>query len=121
MSWKHIMVGIWLGVTVASESRSPAEAERCSRSSKGLLYCPIGSSQDLLDQAHKRDICRYLGIGLNRTSRPVRKSRKFSKSGLSGNRTFSFLDAGLLKIEKKIKIQKKNANFFSYFFCLFIW
>ena len=34
-------------------------------------------------------------VGLYRTSRPVRKSGKFSKSGLSGNRTFSFPDAGL--------------------------
>ena len=34
-------------------------------------------------------------VGLYRTSRPVRKSGKFSKSGLSGHRTFSFPDAGL--------------------------
>jgi hypothetical protein len=46
-------------------------------------------------------------------------SGKFSKSGLSGNQTFSFLDTGLLtilKIEKKSKskkkIQKKNSRFF---------
>ena len=48
-------------------------------------------------------------IGLYRISRPVRKSGKFSKSGLSENRTFSFPDAGLSKIEKKIQ-------FFSLFF-----
>ena len=39
-------------------------------------------------------------IGLNRTSRPVRKSGKFSKSGMSGNRTFSCSDAGLLTLLK---------------------
>ena len=74
-------------------------------------------------------LVRLQPIGLNRTSRPVRKSGKLSKSGLSGNRTFSFPDAGLLKIRKE-----KNSNFlfqtffsnffqvfFSYFFCLFIW
>jgi hypothetical protein len=33
-------------------------------------------------------------LGLYRTSRPVRKSGNFSKSGLSGNGTFSFPDAG---------------------------
>ena len=58
---------------------------------------------------------KYIGgflteVGLNRTSRPVRKSDKFSKSGLSGNQTFSFPDAGLLKIEKKNF--KKNFQFF---------
>ena len=49
-------------------------------------------------------------VGLYRISHPVRKSGKFSKSGLSGNWTFSFPDAGLLtllKIEKKLK-----KNFF---------
>ena len=35
-------------------------------------------------------------IGLYRTSRPVRKSGKLSKSGLSGNPMFSFPDAGPL-------------------------
>ena len=39
-------------------------------------------------------------LGLYRTSRLVQKSDKFSKSGLSGNQTFSFPDARLLKIEK---------------------
>ena len=69
-------------------------------------------------------MCLYLSIpaidvGLYRTSRPVRKSGKFSKSRLSGNRTFSFPDAGLLtllKIEEKIQktnfFQKKNFKFF---------
>ena len=33
-------------------------------------------------------LCTYL-VGLHRTSRPVRKSGKFSKSGLSENRTLS--------------------------------
>ena len=35
-------------------------------------------------------------VGLYRTSCPVRKFSKISKSGLSVNRTFSFLDTGLL-------------------------
>jgi hypothetical protein len=65
---------------------------------------------------------KVIFLGLYRTSRPVRKSGKFSKSGLSGNRTFSFPDTGLLtllKIEKKlILFQKKIQDFF---FCLFIW
>jgi hypothetical protein len=39
-------------------------------------------------------------VGLYRTSRPVRKSGKFAKSGLSGNQTFSYPDTGLLKVEK---------------------
>ena len=34
-------------------------------------------------------------VGLYQTSRPVWKSGKFSKSGLSGNRTFSILDTRL--------------------------
>ena len=40
-------------------------------------------------------LCVFLStnVGLYRTSHPVWKSRKFSKSGLSGNRTFSFPDA----------------------------
>jgi hypothetical protein len=44
------------------------------------------------------------GLGLYRTSGPVRKSGKLTKSGLSGNRTFSFPDAGLLTL---LKIEKK--------------
>ena len=46
-----------------------------------------------------------------RTTRPVRKSSEFSKSGLFGNWTFSFPDAGpliLLKIEKKIIKKSKQ-------------
>ena len=54
------------------------------------------------------------------TSRPDRKSVKFSKFGLSGNRTLSLPDTGLLtllKIEEKIKnfkkkFQKKIFNIF---------
>ena len=45
-------------------------------------------------------------VGLYQTSRLVRKSGKFFKSGLSGNRTFSFPNARLvtlLKIEKIIE------------------
>ena len=42
-------------------------------------------------------------LGLYRTSRPVRKSVRLSKSGLSGNRTFAFSDAGLLTFGKKEK------------------
>ena len=57
----------------------------------------------------------FFKLGLYQTSCPVRKSREFSKSGLSGNRTFFVPDAGLLtllKIEKNTvenrkKIQKK--------------
>ena len=53
---------------------------------------------------------------------PVRKSGKFSKSGLTKNRTFSFPDAGLLSLEKMGKKSKKNPkkknfkNFFQNFF-----
>ena len=39
-------------------------------------------------------------LGLYRTSRPVRKSDKFSKSGLSGSWMSSFPDAGLLTLLK---------------------
>ena len=42
-----------------------------------------------------------LGLGLYRTSPPVRKSRKFSKNGLSGNQTFSFTDAELVGLTQK--------------------
>ena len=52
-----------------------------------------------------------LHLGLYRTSRPVRKSGKFSKSGLSGNWTFSLPDARLLTL---LKIEKKKSKF--YFF-----
>ena len=48
-------------------------------------------------------------VGLYQTSHSVQKSDKFPKSGLSGNLTFSFPDAGLLKIEK-------DPIFFSDFF-----
>ena len=49
-------------------------------------------------------------VGLYRTSRPVWKSGKFSKSGLSGNRTFSFPDAELYL-----------SKIFKILFCLYIW
>ena len=49
-------------------------------------------------------------IGLYRTSRPIKKSGKLSKSGLFGNRTFCSLNAGLFKL-LKTKIKNK-------FFCL---
>jgi hypothetical protein len=48
-------------------------------------------------------------VGLNRTSYPVRKYGKFSKSGLSGNRTFSFPDTGLLTLKKYIEKNPKNG------------
>ena len=59
----------------------------------------------------------HLGLGLYRTSRPVQKSGKFSKSRLLGNWMFSFPDTGLLTfilIEKKLKIffEKKKLIFF---------
>ena len=57
-------------------------------------------------------------IRLYPTSGPIQKSGKFSKSKKSRNRTFSFLDAGLLKL---IEIEKNTKLFFRYFFCLFIW
>jgi hypothetical protein len=74
-----------------------------------------------------KPILAKYGVGIYRTSRPVRKSGKFSKSGMSGNRTFSFPDAGLLtllKVEEKIQT-KKNFNVFFFknflqdFCCLF--
>ena len=55
-------------------------------------------------------------IGLYRTSPPVQKSGKFPKSGLSGNRTFSFPDAGILKL---LKIEEKIQIFFFNFFLIF--
>ena len=61
-------------------------------------------------------------LGLYRTSRPVQKSGKLSKSGLSGNRTFFFLP-GRRTFKNKIEIQKKKSKskkFFQIlFFCLF--
>ena len=61
-------------------------------------------------QFQKQNTKKYIYIlGLYRTSRPVRKSGKFSKSGLSKNRrTFSFPDAGLLTL---LKIQTKFQSF----------
>ena len=46
----------------------------------------------------------FLGVGLYRTSHPVRKYGNLSKSGLSGNRTYSYLDTRLLKL---LEIKKK--------------
>ena len=54
-----------------------------------------------IDNITKKMLSRAILVGLNRTSRPVRKSGKLSKSGLSGNWPFSLPDAGLLKIGKK--------------------
>ena len=54
------------------------------------LFSFLCSTQSLLCKALR------LAVGLYQTSRPVRKSGKFSKSGLPGNRTFFFLEAGLL-------------------------
>ena len=47
-------------------------------------------------------------VGLYWTSCPVQKSGEFSKFGLSGNRTFSFPDAGLLTL---LKIRKNPKTF----------
>ena len=55
----------------------------------------------------------YCLVGLYRTSFLVRKSGKFLKLRLSGNRTFSLLDAGLFKHYKN---KKKNQKFFFHFF-----
>ena len=62
-------------------------------------------------------------LGLYRTSRPVRKYGTFSKSRLSGSRTFSFPDARLLTL---LKIEEKNEknkffkiNFSNFFFSRF--
>jgi hypothetical protein len=52
-------------------------------------------------------------VGLYRTSCPVRKSGEFSKSGLSGNWTFSFPDAGLLTLKNR----KKNMYFLTFTAC----
>ena len=71
-------------------------------------------------------------LGLYQTSFLVRKSRKFSKSGLSRNETFSFQDAELLRIEKKFKFSLNFSfqifffqfffkSFFKILFWLFIW
>ena len=57
-------------------------------------------------------------VGLYRTSHPIWKSGKFSKSGLCKNRTFSFPDAGLLKL---LKIEKKIKTLFSNFFFIFFY
>ena len=64
-------------------------------------------------------------LGLYRTSPPVRKSRKFSKSGSSGNQKFSFRDVGLLRLSRIpfffFFAISSFQNFFFNFFCLFIW
>ena len=60
--------------------------------------------------------------GLYRTSCPVGKFGKFSKSGLSRNRTFSLPDTGLLtllKIEKKIQEKKKIKIEFIFIFFIY--
>ena len=70
-------------------------------------------------------IILILRVGLYRTSPPVWKSGKFSKSWLSKNWTFSFLDARLLTL---LKIAKKVfiiifffSKLFCKIFCLSIW
>ena len=63
-------------------------------------------------------------VGLNRTSRPVRKSGKFSNVRIPDFRFFYFPDSGPIEIEKKSKkknFKKKNSKkkfqkFFSIFF-----
>ena len=96
--YSNLMIGIWNGLKQANKKANRTE---------GL---------QLIDLAHTP-------IGLYRTSRPVRKSDKFSKSGLSGNQTFSFLDTGLLtilKIEKKSKSKKKIQKKISRFFFVYL-
>ena len=62
------------------------------------------------------EFCKPGKVGLYRTSRPVRKSGKFSRSGLSGNRTSSFPDAGVFTLLNFFF----SKNFFSrFFFVLF--
>jgi len=60
-------------------------------------------------------------LGLYRTSHPVKSSGKFSKSRLSGNRTFSFMDARLSKFLRMIikkKEYQKNSKFFMFVYFL---
>ena len=62
----------------------------------------------------------YCLVGLYRTSFLVRKSGTFLKPRLSGNRTFSLLDAGLFKHYKNKK-KKIKIFFFIFFFQFFIY
>ena len=86
---------------------------------KSMCYQPLVSTSlvvelDFLLRCFQGNLLRgfvnYSGVsqsvvGLYRKSRLVAKSRELSKSGLSRNRTFSFPDAGLLKLLTiKIKI-----------------
>ena len=57
-------------------------------------------------------------LGLFHTWHPVWKPGEFSKSRLSGNQTFSFPDAWLLKLLKS-KRTKNQKIFFNFFFQLF--
>jgi len=59
---------------------------------------------------------RFRQVGLNRTSRPVRKSGKFSNVRTPDFRFFSFPDSGPLKIEKKSKFFFFQNFFFKFFF-----
>ena len=59
-----------------------------------------------------------LDVGLYWTSRLVRKSGNFSKSGLSGNQTF-FLPGHFTS--KPFKNSKKKLIFFNFNLFLFIW
>ena len=82
------------------------------------LYPHTGTTNLHIDMSDACNVIVYVGIpndgdrevGLYRTSRPVRKSGQISKSGLSGNRMFSFPDVGLLTHLKK----EKKSNFFHY-------
>ena len=91
---------------------------------------------NLLKGNHTKTGQREGIVGLYQTSRPVRKSGKFSNVQIPDFRFFYFPDSGPLEIVKnpKKKLKKKNFQkkkfqkkiFFSiffhiFFFCLFIW
>ena len=96
----------------------------CSYSRKNLFRTVSGQSAEnlrwfvfhnefkiFLSKTEDKNL--FFELRLYRTSRPVWKSGKFSKSGLSGNRTFSFPHARLLTL---LKIGKKNPKMFWIFF-----
>ena len=80
--------------------------------SRVYLQFPLGSFSNITYMISKTPWITVM-LGLYRTSRPVRKSGKFTKSGLSENRTFSFLDTRLLTL---LKIERKKIYFFQMFF-----